>query len=81
MTDETKNEKFRRLAEKRASNVLKALEVLSNLSNKSQYEWTDVEIDQITDTIKTKLQSVKSSFVTKGFKITKDENFSFTGNE
>lgn len=81
MSDESKSEKFRRLAQKRASNVLKALEVLSNLSNKSQYEWSDVEIDQITDKIKVKLQDMKSSFVTKGFKITKDENFSFVRNE
>ena len=81
MTDETKSEKFRRLAERRTSNVLKALEVLSNLSNKSQYEWSDTEIDQIADSIKTKLTDMKSSFVTRGFKITKDKGFEFTENE
>lgn len=81
MSDESKSEKFRRLAQKRASNVLKALEVLSNLSNKSQYEWSDIEIDQISDKIKVKLQDMKSSFVTKGFKITKDDTFTFVEHE
>lgn len=81
MAEETKSEKFRRLAEKRTSNVLKALEVLSNLSNKSQYEWSDIQIDQLTDKIKTKLSDMKSSFVTKGFKISKDDGFEFTENE
>ena len=77
---ETKKERFRRLAESRVTTILKKLDVFSNLSNKSQYEWTDDDIEKAFEAIRAKMQKVKSAFVVKGFKNEKTkEDFSFEG--
>ena len=44
---ETKDEKFKRLANKRLANAIKQLKLLSNLSNKSHYSYKNEEIDEI----------------------------------
>lgn len=78
--NETRSDRFRRLAQKRVTAVMKKLEVLSNLSNKSQYEWTDDEIERAFEAIRDKMQKAKSTFVVKGFKMEKnDEEFDFSG--
>ena len=38
---ETKNQRFKRLAQKRTVNALKCIESLSNLSNKNNYEYSE----------------------------------------
>jgi hypothetical protein len=77
---ETKAERFRRLAESRVTAILQKLDVLSNLSNKSQYEWTDGDIEDAFEAIRAKMQAVKSTFVVKGFKNEKTkEGFAFGG--
>ncbi|MGN1295211.1 MAG: hypothetical protein ACI4U5_02270, partial [Bacilli bacterium] len=45
--NETKREKFVRLAESRMNNALKQIELLSNLSNTSAYEYTNADVDKI----------------------------------
>lgn len=44
---ETKDEKFKRLANKRLANAIKQLKLLSNLSNKSHYSYKNEEINEI----------------------------------
>ena len=44
---ENKHEKFCRLAENRTNNVLKQLELLANLSNKSAYDYSAQDVDKI----------------------------------
>jgi hypothetical protein len=41
---ETKEEKFKRLAEKRVANVTKALRLLGNLANRGQYGYKDNQV-------------------------------------
>ena len=59
---ENKKEKFCRLAENRMNNILKQLELLSNLSNKSTYEYTDEEVAKIIKTLKQAVSNVEHSF-------------------
>ena len=49
---EKKDEKFKRLANKRLSNAIKQLKLLSNLSNKSHYSYKNEEINEVIKMIK-----------------------------
>ena len=60
--NESKHEKFCRLAENRTNNVLKQLELLSNLSNKSSYEYSKQDVDKILKAIKAAVSNVEHSF-------------------
>ena len=44
---ENKDDKFKRLANKRLANAIKQLKLLSNLSNKSHYSYKNEEINEI----------------------------------
>ncbi len=63
---ETKNEKFKRLAEKRTNAVLEKVRVLANLSNRSQYEYSEEEVEEIYRAIERELRKTKSKFLNKG---------------
>ena len=63
--DETKEEKFIRLAEVRVGKALNAIQRLGNLSNKSAYHYTDGQIEQIFGTLETEIARVKAKFVAK----------------
>lgn len=60
--NETKHEKFCRLAENRTNNILKQLELLSNLSNKSSYDYSQQDVDKILKAIKSAVSNVEHSF-------------------
>jgi len=62
MNDETKHEKFKRIATKRVVEILKKLELLENCSNKSHYSYSDDEIAKIFSTLEKRLKETKSSF-------------------
>ncbi len=49
---ETKREKFVRLAERRMDEVLKKIELLGNLSNSNNYEYTQEDLQKIIKTLK-----------------------------
>jgi hypothetical protein len=44
---EKKDEKFKRLANKRLANAIKQFKLLSNLSNKSHYSYKNNEINEV----------------------------------
>ena len=44
MTDSRKMEKFEELAEKRVSDTLKKLQLIGNLANKNNYDYTGCDI-------------------------------------
>ena len=48
---ESKTELFLRLAQPRVEKVLKALRILGNCSNRSNYEYTPEQIDRMSETI------------------------------
>jgi hypothetical protein len=59
---ETRGEKFKRLATYRTNLVIDKLRVLGNLSNKSNYEYTEDEINKIFNAIDSQLRLIKTKF-------------------
>lgn len=61
-TDNKKHVKFRELAEKRTTNALEAIRKVGNLSNRSLYEWEDVEIQKIIKALKGAVSEIDARF-------------------
>ena len=59
---ETKREKFIRLAESRMDNTLKNIELLSNLANTSNYEYTQADIDKMIKALKCAVSDLEKNF-------------------
>lgn len=57
-------EKFVRLANKRVSNALKALQLIGNLSNRSNYDYTDEDVAKILKALQDELNSCRRRFET-----------------
>ena len=62
MSKETKDERFKRVAEKRVQNVIKGLKSLSQLANNNVYEWNSKQLKKIWDAIDGELIDCKKSF-------------------
>lgn len=71
LDQENKHDKFKRIATKRVNDLLDKLDILGNCSNKSNYSYTDEDIQKIFRAIDLKIKDTKSKFKTK-----KDKNFS-----
>ena len=59
---ETPGEKFKRIAEKRTSDLLHRIDLLGNLSNRLVYEYTEDQISQIFNAIQAALKQAKLKF-------------------
>lgn len=75
MTDEPKEAKFKRLAEKRVNVVLNGIRILGNLSNTALYNYSGSEVNQIFDAIDNAIKNTKANFHRKGKR--EKEKFSF----
>ena len=62
MKGETKEERFKRVVEKRVQNVLDSLRRLSQCSNKRMYQWNDEQLKKIWMAIDKELETCKLSF-------------------
>jgi len=62
MSDETKKERFERIAKYRTDKVLDSLRVLGNLSNRNNYKYTEKEVNKIFRTINRYKNTVKKMF-------------------
>ncbi len=62
---ETKEEKFRRLASKRTDMIVDDLRKLGNCSNRSNYSFSDEQVEQIFDVITEATESARSRFLPK----------------
>lgn len=71
--NETKAEKFIRLGEYRINKAMEAIIRLENLSNRSSYEYTERQVEDMFSILETRLLEVKSKFVAK-----KSETVCFT---
>lgn len=60
--EESKREKFVRLAEARTNKIIDTLQLLGNCSNTSAYEYTQKDIDQIFQAIETEVREAKKKF-------------------
>ncbi len=69
---EDKRKKFIRLAELRVNRVINDLKLISNLSNKSNYSYTESDINKIFRVIDENLKQSKLTFRTKRKMLTLD---------
>lgn len=63
--NESRHERFRRLASARTNAALEKLRLLGNLSSTINYEYTDEEINKIFNTLESQLRIVKARFSAK----------------
>lgn len=63
--NETKRDKFVRLAEARTNKIIDTLELLGNCSNTTAYEYTQKDINQIFQAIDEAVKEAKKKFVVK----------------
>ena len=59
---ESKREKFVRLAEARTNKIIDMLQLLGNCSNTSAYEYTQKDVDQIFTAIEAETREAKKKF-------------------
>ena len=59
---ETKRDKFVRLAEKRMDNILKGIELMGNLSNSNNYEYTEEDLNKIIRTLKSAISDLEHTY-------------------
>lgn len=59
---ETKREKFVRLAEARTNKIIDMLQLLGNCSNSSVYDYTQQDVDKIFAAIETAVREAKKKF-------------------
>lgn len=62
---EAKKDKFKRLATKRVNNLINAMRLVSNLANKSNYEYTEHEVNKIFNAISNSFDELKVKFKNK----------------
>ena len=74
---ETKKEKFVRLAENRTNKVLEMIRLIGNLANKSVYDYTAQDVEKIFKAIETETALAKKQFTDIGgpdkFKLIQEE--------
>lgn len=59
---ETKRDKFIRLAEARTNKIIDMIHLLGNCSNSSTYDYTQKDVDKIFRAIQTELDEAKKKF-------------------
>ena len=66
MAREADREKFKELAEKRVTRALKDIKLIGNLSNRSNYSYTEQDVKKITQALNKALAEMKARFDAKG---------------
>lgn len=62
--EETKQNRFRRIAARRASDLLEGIRILGNCSNTASYEYTQEEVDKVFSELQKALHNCRSRFRT-----------------
>ena len=60
---ETRHERFKRIAAKRTNEILEKIRILGNCSNKSSYDYTEEEVNKIFSEIEKQLKLTKAKFL------------------
>ena len=60
--NESKRERFVRLAETRTNKIINMVQLLGNCSNTSAYEYTDADVEQIFSAIEASVREAKKKF-------------------
>lgn len=59
---ESKREKFVRIAEARTNKIINMIQLLGNCSNQGLYEYTQKDVDKIFKTLQSELEESKKRF-------------------
>lgn len=62
-TNETKRERFKRIAEARVNKILDMMRLLGNCASPSNYEYTDEDIKKIFNALERELKNTKNKFL------------------
>lgn len=62
MKNSSRREKFVKLAEQRVPKAIKAIQLVGNLSNKSNYSYTEEDVKKILKALREELDDLKSRF-------------------
>ena len=65
-TREGRRERFEKLAAKRTEAVVKSLRLIGNLSNKSNYKWSEADVKLIFSEIKKEVRVAEAKFRPSG---------------
>ena len=63
MAEETRSERFKRVAAKRTNDILEKIRILGNCSNKSSYDYTEEEVNKVFSEIDKQLKLIKAKFL------------------
>ena len=78
MSNETKRERFVRLAEARTNKILEMMRLLGNCSSKTNYEYSEEDVKEIFGALERELKNTKNKFL--GVE-TKEEKFKLKGDK
>jgi len=62
MSEETRNERFRRLAVTRGDRLIREISLLGNLANRKNYEYSTAEVEDLFGPIEEELREVRAMF-------------------
>ena len=65
---ETDRQKFVRLANKRVNSAIKAIELIGNLSNRSNYDYTPEDAEKILSALNKELKACRERFANAGLR-------------
>ena len=68
MVNREKRNRFVRLAENRVSRAINSIRLIGNLSNKSNYSYTDADVRAIISAIQSEINNLKGQFNKKDSK-------------
>lgn len=63
MEQESRNQRFKRIAAKRTNDILEKIRILGNCANKSSYEYSADEVNKIFSEIDKQLKLTKAKFL------------------
>lgn len=63
--EETRRERFKRVAARRTNEILNKIRILGNCSNKSSYSYSDEDVQKIFSVIEKELRFVKAKFTNR----------------
>ena len=61
-SDETKKQRFKRLATLRTNELLNRLKILGNCANRSAYDYSEEDVRKIFSVIEGKIREIKAKF-------------------
>ena len=75
-TEETKKQRFERIAERRVTEALRQLRLVGNLSNRANYEYSSEQVKQMFDALENEFKQLRQRFRDEGS--TPGRSFSFS---